>query len=331
MVKPPKPVPAWRRIVARYQVPDRRRAVWQMVNTFLPYMGLWVLMVLSLNVSYLLTLGLAILAGGFLARIFIIFHDCGHRSFFKTPWKNDTLGFLTGVLSLTPYHYWRYHHAIHHATTGNLDRRGIGDIWTMTVQEYCDASRWERFKFRLYRSPLILFVVGPLLVFFVKHRFARIREPWRWHRSVLWTNLAIVALAVTISAVIGWKAYLLIQVPVMAVAAIGGVWLFYVQHQFEGVYWERNDKVDPYKAAMQGSSFYRLPRVLQWFTGNIGFHHIHHLSPRIPNYMLDKCHQENATLQNVKTLSLWSSFKTIRYRLWDEEKRKLVGIGFAWL
>ena len=321
----------WRPMTAPYHEPNLRRALGQMANTYLPYVLLWVAMIWSLGISYWITLGLILIAAGFLARVFIILHDCGHGSFFKSRRKNDIVGFISGVLSFTPYHYWRYNHAIHHATAGNLDRRGVGDIWTLTVREYQESTPWRRFRYRFYRNPLILFVVGPVLVFLGKQRFASYKAGWRWHRSVLLSNLAMLGVAVGMSAIIGVKAYLLIQLPIICISAIAGVWLFYVQHQFESVYWERQANWDHYATAMEGSSFYKLPKLLQWFSGNIGFHHIHHLSPRIPNYFLEKCHRENPLLQNVTVLPLRESLKSIRYRLWDEERQKLVGVGLSWL
>lgn len=326
-----RPTVAWRRILAPYQEPDLRRALWQIGNTFVPYCALWALMYWSLEVSYGLTLGLAVVAAGFLLRVFIMCHDCGHRSFFKSRRRNDALGFVSGVLTFTPFHYWRHTHDIHHATAGNLDRRGVGDIWTMTVREYRESSRWRRLQFRLYRNPFVLFFLAPLFVFLIKYRFAALRAGWRWHRSVLWSNLALLLTAAVLSAAMGLKAYLLIQLPVLGISAVAGIWLFYVQHQFDGVYWERSERWDHFTTAMKGSSFYKLPRVLQWFSGNIGFHHIHHLNPRIPNYHLERCHRENPLFHKVKTLRLWASLRTIRYRLWDEEQQKLVGMGTAWL
>ena len=331
MSQPQNSTAAWRETVARYQEPNHRHALWQIASSFLPYFVLWYCMYRSLELSYWLTLGLAVVAAGFLTRMFIVLHDCGHGSFFKTRRKNDLLGWFAGVLIFTPYHYWRHTHAVHHATVGNLERRGVGDIWTMTVREYRDSSWWRRLQFRLYRNPLVLFLLLPPYIFFVHHRFASLRAGWRWHLSVLWSNLAILIVAAFASAMMGFKAYLLIQVPVMTIAAVVGIWLFYVQHQFEGVYWEQQKTWDFYTAAMKGSSFYKLPKLLQWFSGNIGFHHIHHLSPRIPNYFLEKCHQENPMFQKVKTLSLLGSLRSIRYRLWDEERQQLVGVGTAWL
>jgi len=322
-----KSVLAWKEIVARYQEPSVGRGVWQIVNTLVPYAALWYLMYLSLEVSFWLVVPLAILAGGFMIRTFIIHHDCGHGSFFKSRKANDILGFITGVLTFAPYYHWRWEHSLHHATSGDLDRRGMGDIWTLTVQEYLESSRWQRFAYRLARNPFVLFVIAPLYMFLVKHRFPKPQANQRERLSVHWTNLAILGLAAGLSWIFGLKAYLLIQLMVVGVAGSAGVWLFYVQHQFEGVYWERAEEWDYTAAALQGSSFYKLPKVLQWFSGNIGFHHIHHLSPRIPNYHLEKCHKAEPLFQSVKTITLFSSFKSLTFRLWDEQRRKLVGYG----
>jgi omega-6 fatty acid desaturase (delta-12 desaturase) len=281
-------------------------------------------MYLSRAVSWWITIPLAVLAGAFLVRAFIIFHDCGHGSFFKSRAANDFWGFLSGVLTFTPYYHWRWEHSLHHATSGDLDRRGTGDVWTLTVQEYLESSRWKRFSYRLARNPIVLFVLAPIFLFLIKHRVPKANANRRERYSVYWMNLAILGVAVALSAVFGIKAYVLIQLTALLVAGSAGVWLFYVQHQFEGVYWERRDEWDYAAAALQGSSFYKLPRVLQWFSGNIGFHHIHHLSPRIPNYNLEKCHQADPLFQTVKAVTLFSSFKSLTFRLWDEQRRKLI-------
>jgi omega-6 fatty acid desaturase (delta-12 desaturase) len=317
----------WKEIVARYQKPALWRGVWQIVNTLVPYAALWYLMSLSLAVSWWITVPLAILAGGFLIRLFIISHDCGHGSFFRSRTANDIWGFITGVLTFAPYYHWRWEHALHHATSGDLDKRGMGDIWTMTVDEYLEASRWKRIAYRLARNPIVLFVFAPLYVFVVKHRFPKSKANRRERNSVYWTNLAIFGVAAALSWVFGIKAYLLIQLVIMLVAGSAGIWLFYVQHQFEGVYWERRAEWDYTAAALQGSSFYQLPRMLQWFSGNIGFHHIHHLGPRIPNYHLEKCHKAEPLFQSVKPVTLLSSLKSLTFRLWDEQRCKLVGYG----
>ncbi len=319
--------PSWKEVVARYQQPALRRSLWQLINTLVPYAALWYLMYLSLEVSYWITAALTLLAGGFMVRVFIIFHDCGHGSFFKSRKANDILGSLTGVLSFTPYYHWRWEHALHHSSSGDLDRRGTGDVWTLTVKEYLEASRWKRFAYRLARNPILLFGLAPVFLFSVKQRFPSPRSPRRERNSVYWTNLALLAMVSGLSYLLGLKTYLLLQLGVFMVAGSAGVWLFYVQHQFEGVYWERRDEWDYCTAALKGSSFYKLPRILQWFSGNIGFHHIHHLSPRIPNYNLEKCHQAETLFQTVKPVTLFSSFKALTFRLWDEERRRLVGFS----
>ena len=323
--KTPPDIAEWKKIVAEFQQPSTGRALWQIVNTFGAYALLWYLMYLSLALSWWLTVPLAVLAGAFLVRVFIIFHDCGHGSFFKSRRANDALGFIAGVLTLTPYYHWRWEHAIHHASAGDLDKRGTGDVWTMTVQEYLEASRWKRFAYRLARNPVVLFVIAPLFMFVVLQRLpssqANPRERW----SVHWMNLAIAIMAGSLSWTFGPVQYLLIQLTVMAVAGGAGVWMFYVQHQFEDVYWERSEEWDYTAAALQGSSFYKLPKILQWFSGNIGFHHIHHLSSRIPNYNLERCHRSHPMFRNVKPITMRSSLKSFPLRLWDEKLKKLVG------
>jgi acyl-lipid omega-6 desaturase (Delta-12 desaturase) len=299
--------------------------VWQIANSVLPYMALWCLMLFTLRVSVWLTLPLAVLAAGFMVRIFIISHDCGHGSFFPSRRANDILGFITGVLTFTPYYHWRWEHALHHGTSGDLDRRGTGDVWTLTVQEYLAASRWKRFAYRFTRNPVVLFGLAPLAMFFVKQRFPAAKAPRRERHSVAWTNLALLGVGVGMSFLFGFKAYILLQALVMTIAGTAGIWLFYVQHQFEGVYWQRNESWDYATAALQGSSFYKLPKVLQWFSGNIGFHHIHHLSPRIPNYHLEKCHRAEPLFQTVKPITLFGSLKSLTFRLWDEQRQRLVG------
>jgi omega-6 fatty acid desaturase (delta-12 desaturase) len=318
---------AWSGIVAKYQNASTRRAVWQIVNTLGPYLLLWYLIYCSLAVSWWLAVPLAVLAGAFMVRLFIIHHDCGHGSFFKSRLANDILGCITGVLTFTPYHHWRREHAVHHATSGDLDRRGLGDIWTLTVLDYLESSRWQRLVYRVARNPVVLFLVAPLYMFLVKHRIPKPKAGPRERRSVYWTNLAVVGMAAALSWAIGFKAYLLIQLTMLLVAGSAGLWLFYVQHQFEDVYWERGPGWDYATAALQGSSFYKLPRILQWFSGNIGFHHIHHLSPRIPNYNLERCHKAEPLFQSVTPITLLSSLKSVTLRLWDEQRHKLVGYG----
>jgi omega-6 fatty acid desaturase (delta-12 desaturase) len=311
--------------VARFQAASLWRARWQVVNSFVPYSLLWVAMVYALSVSYWLMLPLAILAAGFLARIFIIFHDCGHASFFKSKRANSVMGAIAGLLNLTPFRHWRWQHALHHGTAGDLDRRGFGDIWTLTVQEYIQSTRWRRFAYRLARNPVVLFVIAPLYVFVIHHRFPAATAPKRERQSVGRTNLALFGITLVMSALIGLKAFLLIQLTVSALAGALGLWLFYVQHQFEGTYWARSKDWDYTAAALQGSSFYKLPKILQWFTGNIGFHHIHHLSPRIPNYHLQRCHDADPFFKSIKPVTLLASLKSITFRLWDEQRNVFVG------
>jgi omega-6 fatty acid desaturase (delta-12 desaturase) len=283
-------------------------------------------MYLSLSVSLFLTLALALPTAGLLVRIFIIFHDCGHNSFFKSIKANHFWGIVTGFLVYTPFYRWQYEHAVHHRTSGNLDRAGVGDIWTLTVEQYRNASTWTKIKYRIYRNPIILFTIGALITFLFTNRFIGSQKSDKKSRlSVHLTNLAITAIAAILIWIVGLKEFLLIQFSILAVSSSMGVWLFYLQHQFEEVYWERQENWDMIRAALEGSSYYKLPKVLQWFTGNIGFHHIHHLSPAIPNYYLEKCHKENPIFQEVKPVTLLSGFKSFSLRLYDEAKGKLVG------
>lgn len=318
----------WRKIVMKYQRPSLARGAWQLVNSIGGYAATWAIIYWSLSISLWLTAALAILAGGFLVRVFIIFHDCGHGSFFKSRAANDVVGFLTGVMTFTPYYLWRQEHALHHASAADLDRRGVGDVPTMTVDEYLAASRWKKLGYRLVRNPVVLFGIGPLVMFLLKHRVPLSTvTAARERHSVQWTNLAVLGMIIGMSSVFGLLPYLAIQIGIMAVAGTVGTWLFYVQHQFEGVYWEREKEWDFLDAALKGSSFYKLPRVLQWFSGNIGFHHIHHLSPRIPNYNLERCHNAEPLFQAVPPISFLSSLKSMDFRLWDERGRRLVGFS----
>lgn len=316
---------AWRQIIEKYREPSTRKALWQIANTFVPYVLLWVAMYWTADNLLWLTIPLAVLAGLFLVRIFIIFHDCGHGSFFRSQAANTVVGIIAGILTFTPYYQWRWEHAIHHSTAGHLDKRGVGDIWTMTVQEYLESGRWKRFAYVLARNPVVLFLLAPLYMFIVHQRFSTKGSSARERQSVWWTNLALLLMVIGLVNLYGAGTYLLIQLIVSGVGGAAGVWMFYVQHQFEDVYWERGDNWDYAAAALRGSSFYKLPAVLQWFSGNIGFHHIHHLSARIPNYNLQKCHEADPLFQQVKPLTLWSSFKSMNLRLWDEASRKLVG------
>lgn len=324
--KPSQPsVAEWKQIVAEFQQPSTARAVWQIINTIGLYVALWVGMWWSLKVSWWLTVPLAIVAGALLVRVFIIFHDCGHGSFLKSRLANDIIGYICGILTMTPYYHWRWEHSLHHASSGDLDRRGVGDIWTLTVQEYLESSRWKRFAYRLARNPFILFVVAPVGLFMIYQRFPNSKANPRERNCVYAMNAALLVMAVLLSWAFGIVNYIIIQLIVTMVAGTSGVWMFYVQHQFEDVYWERREDWDYTSAALQGSSFYKLPRILQWFSGNIGFHHIHHLSSRIPNYNLERCHNSHEIFTSVKPITLLTSLKSLGLRLWDEENRRLVG------
>jgi acyl-lipid omega-6 desaturase (Delta-12 desaturase) len=316
-----------RSVLVRFQKPSSARALWQMFNTLVPYAFLWVLMYHLKTMSLWLAIPFAVVAGMLLVRVFIFFHDCGHGSFFKSHWANAIFGFICGVLTFTPYYHWRWQHAIHHGTSGHLDKRGVGDIWTMTVQEYLESTRWRRFSYRIQRNPFVLFVVAPLYVFLIRQRFAASNAHPRERYSVWLMNCVLLVFCAFMAWVFGFWTYLLLQVIAWMVAGASGIWLFYIQHQFEDAYWERDAQWDYTAAALQGSSYYKLPRLLQWLSGNIGFHHIHHLSPSIPNYNLERCHRADPVFQQVKPITLRESFASLRYRLWDEPAGKLVSFA----
>ena len=313
----------WRKIIKKYQ-PENWRSIWQIINTLVPYIGLFALMFWSVSVSYWLTLLLSIPTAGFMVRTFIIFHDCGHGSFFKSKRANLIVGIITGILVYTPWQLWWHEHNVHHANAGNLDKRGIGDVDTWTVEEYLAAPFWKKFWYRIMRHPLVMFSIGAMIVFAVVKRFPLASHGKKERASIWWTNLALLVLISGLMTLVGWKTFLIVQLPILLFGTSAGGWMFYVQHNYESVYWERQENWDFYKAAMDGSSLYELPAILQWFTGNIGFHHIHHLGSRIPNYKLQQCFEENPLFQ-VKSLNMWTSLKTLRLRLWDEAAQKMVG------
>lgn len=316
----------WIKIVKKYQNSDNWHSTRQILNTVIPFILISVLMYFSLRISYWLTLALSIPNAGFIARIFIIQHDCGHNSFYKSKRANNLVGSIFGVITLTPYYLWRRNHAIHHASSGDLDSRGIGDVFTLTAEEYHNQSSWDKFKYRFYRHPITLFLIGPIAIFFISHRFPlKTKKTERVERSsVYWTNLALAIIIVGFGYLIGFKELFLITFPMYFLAFSFGVYLFYVQHQFEHTYWRRKPDWDYFQAAIKGASFFKLPKVLQWFSGNIGFHHIHHLSPKIPNYLLEKAHKENTLFQEANTLTLISSLKSVSLKLWDEQRKKLI-------
>ncbi|HRC85702.1 MAG TPA: fatty acid desaturase [Thermoanaerobaculia bacterium] len=316
----------WNELLRPYQGPDRARSLWQLGNTAALFVGLWALMYKSLSVSYWLTLLLAVPAAFMLVRLFIIQHDCGHGSFFRSRKAADAVGFVLGVVTLVPYSYWRRSHAIHHATSGNLDHREFGDIDTLTVREYQALPKGRRLAYRLYRHPVVLFLIGPVYQFVFKHRLP-LDAPRTWRRewwSIAWTNLALAAAVALLWATLGLKSFLLVHAPIILISGSAGVWLFYVQHQFVETYWDPDHEWSFFRAALEGSSYYDLPAVLHWFTGNIGYHHIHHLSSRIPNYRLARCQREIPQLSLASKITLFESLRTARLKLWDEAQRKMV-------
>lgn len=317
----------YRSLVAPFEKPSAAKSVWQIVNSFGSFALLWAAMYFTRTYSWWLTVPLAMVNGLFLVRIFIIFHDCGHGSFFTSKKANAVVGFFSGLLTFTPYHHWRWQHSVHHATSGNLDERGTGDIWTMTVDEYLAASPARRFAYRVARNPLFLFGIGPLFLFVLWHRVPSAKARPRERREVHVMTASILAMASALSWVFGLRDYAIIQAIILMVGGGTGLWMFYVQHQFEDVYWEKDAKWDHATAALEGSSFYKLPRILQWFSGNIGFHHIHHLSSRIPNYNLERCFRAVPEFQKVKPITLLSSLKTLRLRLWDAQNRRMIGFS----
>jgi len=323
--------PAWRGIVARYAMPDARRGTIQLLNTGLPFLVLFTAMLCGVHYKLWATLVLVLPAAALLLRLFMFQHDCGHGSFFRARWANDGLGRLIGVLTLTPYAWWQHNHALHHASSGNLDRRGVGDIDTLTVREYRSSPAWRRLRYRLYRHPLVLFGLGPAWLFLLRQRIPTghpLRQRANW-TSVLGTNAAVAALVAAMAHTVGLCAFLLAYLPVVLLAATIGVWLFYIQHQFDETYWDHAAGWSFQAAALHGASFYDLPRFLHWATGYIGFHHIHHLSSRIPNYRLRDCFTENPELHHAKRLGLMASVRCARLALWDETSRRLVSFRDA--
>jgi omega-6 fatty acid desaturase (delta-12 desaturase) len=311
--------------VAPYEKTDTSASIRQIVNTIGPLLLLWYTAYLSISISYWLTLPILIATSGFMVRTFILFHDCCHQSFFKSRMANDILGTITGVLTLVPYHQWKRSHSIHHATSSNLDKRGTGDMWLLTVNEYVASPLWTRIAYRIYRNPLVMLGIGPVAVFLIEYRFnvkgAKRKERINTHV----TSLSIVALYALLCWAIGWQAFVMIQGPIFFISGMLGIWLFYVQHQFEDSYFEKEDEWSYVQAAVEGSSYYKLPKLLQWITGNIGFHHIHHLSPKVPNYNLEKVHNATLPLQKATTITIGTSLKSLRFHLWDEESKTFIG------
>ena len=316
---------------AAFRTSDAGRATWQMVSTLVPLAAGFALMFWALANAWWLTVLLLPATALFFVRTFIIMHDCSHGSFTGSRRANEIIGFITGAITLTPFAQWRRDHALHHASSGDLDRRGHGDINTLTVDEYKALSRWERFKYRFYRNAFVMLVLGPLYLI-VHYRRPAKPDATRAAKSasgVHLTNLVVVLMIAGLTWLVGWRAMLLVYLPVVYLASLAGIWLFYVQHQHDHAHWDHHEHWDYVTAAMHGSSFYRLPRVLEWFTGSIGRHHVHHVDPRIPNYRLKAAHENVPEFRNVPELTFWKSLRTTSLKLWDPEQRRLVGFKEA--
>jgi acyl-lipid omega-6 desaturase (Delta-12 desaturase) len=312
----------WREALAPYAEPRLALSVLNLASSVVPYLLLLPAIYLALRVSIVLALALAVPAAGFLVRTFIVFHDCAHGSFLPSKRAGAVLGAVLGVLLYMPFSSWRHKHAIHHATAGDLDRRGTGDIRTLTVAEYRAQPWWGRLAYRLFRSPLVMFGLGPLWVVVAGPRLVSPSASKRIRRSVIGTDVVLAFIVSGLCWLVGWQAFLLVQVPTLLLTGAVGIWLFYVQHQFEDTYWQSREAWSYDHAALRGSSYLKLPRILQFFTGNIGFHHVHHLSVRIPNYSLQRAHERTARLQAVPTLSLWEGLRASRLKLWDEQRQR---------
>ncbi|HUX95449.1 MAG TPA: fatty acid desaturase [Bacteroidales bacterium] len=314
----------WITVISGYNRPELLKSWWQIINSVGPYIILWIVMIKTINIGWWLTLILAVPAAGFMVRIFIIFHDCGHGSFFKSQKMNKLIGIITGIIVFTPYHKWHRDHKIHHQTVGNLDKRGIGDVNTLTVEEYSSLSGWKKISYRFYRNPLFLFGIAPILLFTLQHRFTKSYMSG-WEKAyVHLTSLALIAIVSGLILLMGWKTFLMIQLPILYIATVHGVWLFYVQHQYRDVLWEDETAWDYKTTALHGSSWFKLPAVLNWFTGNIGYHHIHHLSPMVPNYNLKKCHFENTIFHSVRPITFFSAFESLLLRLYDVKNKRMI-------
>jgi omega-6 fatty acid desaturase (delta-12 desaturase) len=318
----------WAQILLRYRQPSGTRSVFELIVTAVPFVLIWAAMWAVVYFGFWpVCFLLAIPAAGFLVRLFLIQHDCGHGSFFRQPLANDWVGRVLGVFTLTPYDVWRREHALHHATTGNLDRRGMGgEIRTLTVEEYLALPWLRRVQYRLYRNPFVMFALGPAFVFVLCQRLplGAMRAGWRPWMSAMSTNVAIAIIVVAMMWLVGVGPFLMVHVPIMLLAATIGVWLFYVQHQFENVAWARSSHWDIHEAALHGSSYYDLPTVLRWFTANIGIHHIHHLNSRIPYYRLRQVLRDHPELGKVGRITLWQSLRLVRLSLWDEYQQRMI-------
>ena len=316
--------PFWKEALTPYARPRLRRSLLDLATSVVPYLGLSLLMYLALGVSDLLALVLVVPVAGFLVRTFIVFHDCAHGSFLPSKRANACLGAVLGLLVCAPFARWRHDHAVHHATAGDLDRRGTGDVPTMTVAEYATLARRQQLAYRIFRNPLVMFGLGPIVAMVLAPRLVGRSERPRMRRSAIGTDVALATLVSGLCWLIGWQEFLLVWAPSALLAGSTGIWLFYVQHQFEDTYWENAGQWSYADAALRGSSYLNLPRVLQFFTGNIGLHHVHHLNARIPNYNLQRAHDDNPIFHDVPTITLRDGLRAVRLKLWDENRGRLV-------
>jgi omega-6 fatty acid desaturase (delta-12 desaturase) len=315
--------------LAPYAQPELGRSALDVVTSVVPYVALTALMYAALEVSVLLTLSIAVPAAGFLVRTFIVFHDCAHGSFLPARRANVWLGTACGLLVYSPFHSWRHEHALHHATSGDLDRRGRGDVETLTVAEYAALSAPRRLGYRLFRNPLVMLGLGPFWALLLQPRLVPSWARARYGRKIVATDVALAGLVGGLCAALGWRAVVLVQLPTAMLAGAAGIWLFYVQHQFEGVYWQRRQQWSFAEASLRGSSHLQLPRLLKFFSGNIGLHHVHHLNARIPNYNLQRAHDENEIFHRVPELTLWDGIRALRLKLYDEQAGRLVSFTQA--
>lgn len=317
----------WRAILKKYQAPDTKKAVIQILNSFGPFVALCILMYFSLDWSYFITLGLALINSFFLVRIFIIQHDCGHQSFLHSKKWNNVIGFISSFCSTIPYKYWSKTHNAHHTHNGQLEHRGLGDIYYLTTDEYAKLTWYGKLGYRIFRNPFFQFILAPTvyLVISLRYPFIRLKGWKRIRWSYFMNNVAILLFYGVLIYFFGWKKILLVHIPIVFIFGIIAFWFFYVQHQHEDNYKEHKEKWDHLLASIKGSTYYKLPKLFQWLSGNIGFHHIHHLNPRIPNYNLEACAKENPIINKfVNIITFKDSLKCIHYKLWDKQKQKMI-------
>ncbi len=317
----------WPKIVRKYHQENKKKAIFQIITSFLPFLAIWILMYFTIGISYWITLGLALLNGFFLVRIFIIQHDCGHQSFFKNKKVNNILGSVCSVFSMLPYTYWARTHQFHHSHNAQLEYRDIGDINTLTVKEFQALSRTQKLFYRIYRSPIFMFIIGPIYYIFIHNRLPLINlKGWKKEKiSLIQHNFLFLGIYTLVALLVGWKLFLMIQIPILVFFGVIAIWFFYIQHQFEYSYKQWKNNWDYLLSAIQGSSYYKLPKIMHWLSGNIGYHHIHHLSHKIPSYNLVKCSKENPVFQKyVTSMTFFSSLKCAFYKLWDEERQKMI-------